>query len=146
MNLLNEKLEAFTTEDLDELIEQHKSVEYPIKPSSIKKMYSNWLRSDDPIGFRDLFKKKIANHRRKMKKAENEFCSMQVGWIEFNYDEPSYWVHLHGEQPYKIRWLDGLGTLALMEESVLKFCKTNSVKLKKSGQPNIKVIQTVFSS
>lgn len=147
MNLLTDKLAQTSMKDVELLIEQHKLAEFPLKPSSVKKMYRNWLRNDDETRtFKEVFKRKLTNYGRKMKRAHEEFTSMQVGWIEFDYDQPSYVVNLHGEQPYKVYWASYADNpLARMEQSVLKFCETNSVKLKQSGQPNIKVIQTVFS-
>ena len=148
MELLNSKLESYTMDDVELLIVRISQSKYPIKGSSIKKMYRNWLRNDkEPRNFDIVFDEKHQAHTRKMTKLEGEFESVQVGYLEMNWDEPCYHVHLVGEQSYKVFWAQGVqDPVSKMLDSLDKFCKNNSVKLKQSGQENKMVIQTVFSA
>ncbi len=145
MNLLSDKLENFTQKDLEKLILEHADLEFTYKPSSIKKMYSNWLRNEDPRRFDVVFKEKLETHTKKMERQKSEFVSYQVGYLRFDMAEPSYWVHLAGEYPYKVYWASFVeDKFAAMEISLKKFCRTNGVELVSSRTPNHVIIKTVF--
>lgn len=146
MNLLSDKLSDFTQKDVDKLIQDHSELEFNYKPSSIKKMYSNWLRNEnEPRRFDVVFKEKLEAHTRKMERQKNEFVSYQVGYLRFDMSEPSYWVHLAGEYPYKVYWAEFVeNKFDAMEISLKKFCRTNGVELVSSKTPNHVIIKTVF--
>lgn len=143
------KLKRFGEDKINELVLKYEKEEFSYKSSSIRKMWRNWLRNDKELrDFNIVFEEKHQQYARKKQKQKDAFVPHQVGYIIADYDEPSYEVHLLGETKYKVSWLDSLSydqKLAQMSEWVKKFCKTQSVKLVKSGTKNAFVIVTVFS-
>lgn len=146
---VTEKLSKFGEEDVNKLILKYQEKEFAYKPSSIRKMWRNWLRSNkEQRNFDEVFEEKNDQYVRKKQKQKSAFVPHQVGYIIANYDEPSYHVHLLGETDYKVLWQDTLSyeeKLFQMSEWVKRFCKTQGVKLVKSGTKNAFVIVTVFS-
>lgn len=110
-------------------------------------MYRNWLRNENEArDFPAVFREKFLAYQRKMRKQQAEFVSYQVGFIEYNTAEPSYRVHLVGEEPYKVRWADFVeDKWEAYGKSLARFCKTNSVELVPSKTRNVLIIKTVFS-
>ena len=124
-------------------------MEFCYKPASIRKMWVNWLRNKDERDFSIVFKEKVEAYSRKMNRLKKTFVPHQVGYIEVNYHEPSYCVHLIGQNPYRVFWADEFTIdekLMKLANSLEKFCKAQSVQLIQSGTPNTLIIETVFSN
>lgn len=146
--MLDQKLSNFTEDKLEALILKYEGAEYCYPPSSIRKMWRNWLRNDkEKRDFSIVFEEKYQSKYRKAKRTEKSFVPYQVGYIRIDKIEPSYTVHLIGEPEYKVFWDKTIvkDIDDAIETSLRKFCKTQSVRLLKSGTRNTLVIETVFN-
>ncbi len=125
---LTQKLSSFNPDDLDGFIEKvNEDLEYPIKSSSIRRIYSNWLRNNDERNFEEVVQSKVKSHIKKIEKKKKDFTSKYVGEIVVNNKEVNYTVNLMYEEPYLVSFMEP--KLENIYNSLDNFCNKNSLRL-----------------